>query len=138
VGDAGNTKDKFIKLAEENNLLNNINFLGVQDRCYIKKVHNKSHIYILPSKREALGVSIIEAAASGTTVIASDVGGIPEVIEDGEEGLLVSPLDYDSLYKSINKLVDNPKFRFQITHNAKNKSEKFSYDNVFKNITNEF
>lgn len=138
VGDAGNTKEKFIKLAEENNLLNDINFLGVQDRGYIKKLHNKSHIYILPSKREALGVSIIEAAASGTTVIASNVGGIPEVIEDGKEGLLVSPLDYNDLYKSINKLVDNPKFRFKITKNARKKSKKFSYDNIFKKIENEF
>lgn len=137
AGNANNKKEKFVNLAKDNDLINNINFLGVKNRSYIKKLHNKSHIYILPSRREALGVSIIEAAASGTTVIASNIGGIPEVINDGEEGLLVSPLDYISLYKAINKLINDSKFRCKITQNAKKKSEKFSYDNVFNNIINE-
>jgi glycosyltransferase involved in cell wall biosynthesis len=66
-------------------------------------------VAVLPSYREALGVAILEAMALGRAVVASNVGGIPEMIEDGRTGLLVPPHDYVALAAAIVRLlVDHP------------------------------
>ena len=58
-------------------------------------------VAVLPSYREAQGLSILEAMALSRPVIASNVGGIPEMIEDGRTGLLVEPHDADALAAGI-------------------------------------
>ena len=66
-------------------------------------------VAVLPSYREAQGLSILEAMALSRPVVASAVGGIPEMIEDGRSGLLVPPHDRDALSRAITKLlVDHP------------------------------
>lgn len=65
-------------------------------------------LVVLPSsEREGLGLAIIEAMAAGKPVIGTSIGGLPEVIEDGENGLLVPPRDASSLSKAILHIVNN-------------------------------
>jgi len=66
-------------------------------------------VAVLPSYREAQGLSILEAMALARPVVASAVGGIPEVVEDGRSGLLVPPHDRDALARAIARLLlDHP------------------------------
>jgi len=66
-------------------------------------------VAVLPSYREAQGLSILEAMALSRPVVASAVGGIPEVVEDGRSGLLVPPHDRDALARAITRLLlDHP------------------------------
>jgi glycosyltransferase involved in cell wall biosynthesis len=66
-------------------------------------------VAVLPSYREAQGLSILEALALARPVVASNVGGIPEMIDDGVTGLLVPPHDAEALAKAITRLlVDHP------------------------------
>jgi glycosyltransferase involved in cell wall biosynthesis len=66
-------------------------------------------VAVLPSYREAQGLSILEAMALSRPVVASAVGGIPEMVEDGRSGLLVPPHDRDALARAITRLlVDHP------------------------------
>lgn len=66
-------------------------------------------VAVLPSYREAQGLSILEAMALSRPVVASAVGGIPEMIEDGRSGLLVPPHDRDALARAVSRLLlDHP------------------------------
>jgi glycosyltransferase involved in cell wall biosynthesis len=90
--------------------------LGVSDRVVftgrredVPAVTAALDVAVLPSYREAQGLSVLEAMALSRPVVASNVGGIPEMIEDGVTGLLVSPNDCDALAAAIIKLLtDHP------------------------------
>jgi len=84
-------------------------------------------IFVMPSLQEGLGLSLLEAQAQGVPVVASRVGGIPTVIEDGVTGLLCAPCDARSLADSIEKLLEAPDLRASLVKNAHAQlKEKFS------------
>jgi len=80
----------------------------------VRQLLSHATVFVCPSVYEPLGIVNLEAMACGTAVVASDVGGIPEVVEDGETGLLVhyDPTDESSfrvdLATAVNELVANP------------------------------
>jgi glycosyltransferase involved in cell wall biosynthesis len=71
----------------------------------------KADILVLPSFMEGLPIVLMEAMAMGTAVIASRVAGIPELVRDGESGLLFTPSNWDELAESIRRLVDDDALR---------------------------
>ncbi len=75
------------------------------------EVYAQAAIVCLPSYREGLSKTLIEAAASGRPIIASDVPGCREVVHPGENGLLVPPRDAISLAQAIETLLKNPQKR---------------------------
>lgn len=75
--------------------------LGPQPPDKIPQLLSAADVLVLPSYREGLGLVCVEALACGVPVIATNVGGIPEVIKDGETGLLVSPGDVQALEKAL-------------------------------------
>jgi glycosyltransferase involved in cell wall biosynthesis len=77
-----------------------------------------SDILILPSHTEGLGLVLLEAMSQGLPVVASDVGGIPEVVRDGVTGLLFPAGDADALAAAISKLVNHDRLRIEVRKNA--------------------
>ena len=78
-------------LVHELGLTEQVKFLGGQDRPSVRKLLRQCSFLVLPSRAEPFGIAILEAFASKKPVVASAVGGIPEIIEDGKNGLLVAP-----------------------------------------------
>lgn len=73
-------------------------------------------IFVLPSLSEALSNSLMEAMACGCACIASKVGGNPELVRDGETGLLFQPGDAQDLLEKLTALVQNPSLRERLAH----------------------
>jgi glycosyltransferase involved in cell wall biosynthesis len=70
-----------------------------------------SDIMVMPSRRESFGVAAVEAAACGVPVIATRIGGIPEVVEDGVSGILIPPDDCRGLAQAILRLAKDGNLR---------------------------
>lgn len=77
-------------------------------------------IFLLPSLTEAFGYVLLEAGFAGLPVIASRVGGIPEIIDDGRTGLLVPARDPEAINAAIKKMIASPEMREEIRNNFKN------------------
>jgi len=76
-------------------------------------------IFVLASKKEGLGTSVLDAQAVGLPVVACAAGGIPEMIRDGWNGLLVPQEDPAALARALMKLVSQPEFRRQLGAEAR-------------------
>jgi glycosyltransferase involved in cell wall biosynthesis len=96
-------------LAVKLNLDKRVHFLG--ERSDVPELLAQADIYILSTKWEGLPVSILEAMRAGLPVIATDVGGINEMVKDGVTGLLARPSDADHLCDRIQTLVNSPELR---------------------------
>ncbi|MCH6257904.1 glycosyltransferase family 4 protein [Puniceicoccaceae bacterium K14] len=78
---------------------------GLANRDTVKALHQSAHLFLLPSEAEAFGVTILESLASGTPVIGSNVGGIPEILNGLDCAALVEPNNTDQLQNTIEKMM---------------------------------
>jgi glycosyltransferase involved in cell wall biosynthesis len=89
--------------------IHGVELLGVRDD--IPALLAQSHVFVLSSLSEGMPISVLEAMAAGLPVVASNVGGIPEQVVDGETGLLVPPDDPAALAAALECLLDEPELR---------------------------
>lgn len=99
---------KFIKDYELNQLVEYVGWIDGEKKC---KIFSSSDIYLQPSYREALGIAILEAMSYKIPVIATETGGIPEIVHDRVNGLLIQPGDKNGLYEAINQLASSESMR---------------------------
>ena len=105
------TNGSIEKIVNESNLSNDIIFMGFCENHLINEVLNETDIFLLPSQREGLPTVIIEAMRHGIPVIASDVGGIPELVQHGKTGYLAPPGDCFEFKDKLVHLIKNPQKR---------------------------
>ena len=90
-------------------------------------------IFVLPSLKEGLPYAVLEAGLAGLPVIASNVGGIPEIIENGKEGLLIPPADPEELSVAIKKLIKDKTLCENLAKNLREKIQKeFSLEKMLE------
>ncbi len=94
-------------------LNNSILFYGKQEQKEVMQAIADCQFIIVPSRREAFGLTILEAMASGKAVIAADVGGISELVNHGKNGLLVKDNNPESFATEIIFLLEHPKIAAQ-------------------------
>ncbi|MFA6404784.1 MAG: glycosyltransferase family 4 protein [Candidatus Paceibacterota bacterium] len=93
-----------------------------------------SDIFVLNTSFESFSFQIVEAMYAGIPVVSTNIGNIPEIIEDGNSGILVKPDDREALKISILKILDDSDFREKIRMIAKQKSKQFSIDNTLDQL----
>jgi N-acetyl-alpha-D-glucosaminyl L-malate synthase BshA len=102
IGD-GPDRSNAERLVHERGLTDSVRFLGKQ--LDFVEVLQAADVFLLPSQNESFGLAALEALACGLPVVASRVGGVPEVIEDGVSGFLSAPGDVEGMAASVLKLL---------------------------------
>jgi len=93
-------------------------------------------VFVLPSLSEGLSYAILEAGSANLPVIASSVGGIPEIVEDGVSGILVAPNNIDALTHGLERLSIDRAYRESVARALKSRVEKFfSLKEMFEKTT---
>lgn len=108
-------------MANELNVMDRVTFAGWVSGEDKLRLLQQADIYVLPSYNEGLPVSILEAMSWGVPVISTRVGGIPELIDDGEDGLLIEAGDQTALSAAILRLAGDAQSRAAMGAAARNK-----------------
>ena len=108
VGD-GPDRDQVEQLAGELGIVRHCLFPGYQEE--VGQFFSAFDVFVLPSGNEGTPVTAIEALAGGCPVVATRVGGVPDVVRDGEDGFLVEPGAVDELAERLAQLAADPKLR---------------------------
>ena len=108
MGD-GKMSTELLDLSTQLGLNEMVSFVGMR-RDILEWLPNFD-IFVLPSDWEGISLALLEAMATGIPVVATAVGGTPEVVVDGETGLLVPPRDPEALAESITRLLNDPEMR---------------------------
>ena len=96
-----------------------ITFLGDVEHDKMRDLYDSANLVVIPSLAEARSLSALEAMACERPVIATKVGGLPEIIKDGISGILVNPADVDDLARAICRLHDEPELSRGLGKNAR-------------------
>ncbi len=105
-------------------LENRVHFTGSLQKTKVLELMNQTTVVIIPSYFESFGLIALEAMQMGRPVIASSVGGLPEIIRGGETGLLVKPSDPKILSQAIQSLLDSPETAIQMGRMGAQRVEK--------------
>jgi glycosyltransferase involved in cell wall biosynthesis len=120
-------------------IANNICFKGLVLHDQIMKYFEEADIVINPSLSESFGMSLVEAMATETPVIASRIGGMQDVIEDGKTGVLIEPNNPATLAKAIIELLANPESRQFMGKTGRQRVMKlFCWDQVSSNLASKY
>ncbi len=126
-GDRKTILDLAIKL----NIQDKIVFTGwLEEYEKIETIKN-SFVMIFPSRFETFGMSILEVSAIGIPVVATNVGGIPDIIKDNCNGFLYNENNIDGMTKKIIELYENKKLLANVSEKSKLMSKKFLFDLIF-------
>lgn len=132
--------EKMLTIIEKEKLSEIVEFIGwVKDTKKIEML-KKCHVYILPSYNEGLPISILEAMSYSMPIISTNVGGIPQVVENNKNGFLIEPGNKEQIYSSIKFFIDNPEKVVEYGNNSSEMVKRFYMENVLnklKHIYNE-
>ena len=110
--------------------LENITFEGFVNN--VNDYINAFDLFVFPSRNEGLGSILFDVMRLNVPIVASDVGGIPDIIQNGSNGILVPPLDVIAIKDAILELYDTPKKRHSLAEVAKDSVESFSPSKMLK------
>ncbi len=117
------------KLVEDLKIENAVQFTGKVTEEEKLKLLAESWVMIQPSMIEGWGITVIEANASGTPVIASNVNGLRDSVVDGKTGLLVKPKDVRMFAKAMINLIEDEEFRSELSGQSYKWAQNFSWEN---------
>lgn len=117
--------DNYKKLAEDLGVSSNVEFIGESKKGDVYKILRRASISVFPTLLEAFGLVAIDSLFCGTPLIASDTGGVSEIIQHNVNGILVEPGNVEMLTKEILRLLKDDKLREELSKNALERSKYF-------------
>lgn len=123
----------FAKFKQEAITLNvdkHIELIGAVDHEDVLLWLDKADIFINTTNFDAAPRSVLEAMANGLCVVSTNVGGVPYIIEDGKDGLLVPPGEPELMAEAIRKVLSNHEFAEMLSRNAQNKAANYDWSSI--------
>jgi len=117
-------------LAKQLDVTESVTFTGVLKQSQWHQLSEKFDIFINTTNTDNMPVSVIEAMALGLPIISTDAGGIPYLIENGVNGLLIPVKDERKMAETIITLIKNPEKAMELSVNAREKAENFDENRV--------
>lgn len=116
-----------------------VHYLGFLDKGQVEVFRRESHVTIAASRSEVFGYTVLESLASSAPIIASSVGGVPEIIIDGKTGVLFESGNSEQLAQEIVRLLNNKGFLQEIAANGyKHCVSNFSNANVVEKVAQHY
>jgi len=128
----GPMEDELLTRHRELGLDGHLQFLGQRDD--VLRLLAGSDVFVLASRQEGLPVSLMEATSMGMPIVATAVGGVPQVVTDGDDGLVVAPGDPDRLADALERVIADPELRRRLGQAAKDKSVMFDVSAASREI----
>jgi D-inositol-3-phosphate glycosyltransferase len=121
-------------LCHEHGLDDLVTFLGKRDQDTLPYYYSAAEAVVLPSHYESFGMVALEAMACGTPVVASQVGGLAFLVQDGVTGYTVPSTDVEALADRLTKLIEDPDLRTRLGDQAAALAQEYSWDIIAENI----
>ena len=130
VGGDENSQEKarLQTLATRMKMTQSVRFVGSVEQDELPYHYNAADVCVLPSHYESFGLAALEASACGRPVVASDVGGLPTIVNSGKSGYLVPPNKSDEMAERLCELLHNDLLRCQMGDAAREHAESFSWE----------
>jgi D-inositol-3-phosphate glycosyltransferase len=122
------------ELRDELGLSDLIAFLGARDQDTLHYYYAASDMLVMPSHYESFGMVALEAMACGTPVIASDVGGLHELVKHNKTGIRVKVNDLDAMARAIERLLDDEGLRRRMGHAAACYAEDYAWGRIVERL----
>jgi glycosyltransferase involved in cell wall biosynthesis len=128
--------NKIMTLIQQLGVEGKVIFLG--NRNDIPYILKESDLFIFPSRSEGAGAALVEAMASGIPCVASNTGGIPEIIENGNNGLLFERDNVQDLAEKITNVLSDSDLSSNLVESAKKGLQRFSIERYVDNVSNHY
>jgi colanic acid/amylovoran biosynthesis glycosyltransferase len=120
----GPEKGNLEKLARDLNVEELVRFTGPLEHHLVLEAYREAHVFVLPSFWEGIPVVLMEAMASGVPVIATRITGIPELVADGESGILVPTADSTAIAIALLRFYEDSSLRTRVAQKARKRIEE--------------
>jgi glycosyltransferase involved in cell wall biosynthesis len=118
------------QLARQLNIKSKVEFKGAIPNRQIPVLLNQADIFLNTTNFDNTPVSVIEAMASGLCIVSTNVGGLPHLLENGKDSLLVPPENPDLMAKAVEKFINNPNFVQKVSNHARRKVEGIAWERI--------
>lgn len=139
VGIEDKYKQQLISTIKSFDINKNVILVGRIPNYEMSQYYASSDVVVLPSLHENFPVVGLEAMSSGKAVIASNVGGIPELVSNNKNGILVSPCNVEQMVEALFRLLENPSLRNRMGDMGRRiVEEKFDWKKIGQLYLKEF
>jgi len=133
VGD-GSERGHLEKQADGLGIRGSIEFAGEILHDELPRWYHRADVFVMPSLSEGFGITAIEAMASGVAIVATRAGSLPEIIRDGEAGILVERNNAEQIYSAVLRIYRDEALKLRLAENGKREAQKFDWRNSAQKI----
>lgn len=134
VGPDYGAKESAARRLAERGVATRARLYDAADEDDLPALYKAARVFVLPSRYEAFGLVLLEAMAAGVPIVATRAGAIPDLVEDGETGLLVPPEDAGALARAIGRLLDDADLARRLAEASRAKARAMRWDATARRV----